>query len=156
MAPNTESKRKRMEALLSSEGIVFIDEAAWERIAKALAPVSQNYLRKLVRGTGLAMAPLVEGVCQKTFAGLERTLCSLQSEYEVAEPQQRRSFRAEVISAKDHARWALQKPGLATDVKANKEEMLLWILTWLENPGLFSAWLAIRKRLATEFLSTQR
>ena len=145
-----------MEGLLNADGVEFIGEVVWERIAEALAPVSQNYLRKLLRSTGLAMSPLVEGVCQKTFAGLERTLSALQQEYELAAPERRRRIRAEVISAKDHARWALQKPGLAADGKAAKEEMLLWILTWLENPGLFSAWLAIRKRSATEFLSTQR
>ena len=155
MATNAESKRKRMEALLSSEGVELIDEAVMGRIAEALAPVSQNYLRKLVRGTGLAMSPLVEGVCQKSFAGLERTLSALQGEYELAAAERRRRIRAEVISAKDHARWALQKTGLAAEAKAVKEEMLLWILTWLENPGLFSAWLAIRKRSATVFLSTQ-
>ncbi len=155
MATNAESKRKRMEALLSAEAVQFIDEAVWQRIATALAPVSQNYLRQLVRGSGLAMSPLVEGINQKSFAGLERTLCALQQEYEIAVPDRRRRIRAEVISAKDHARWALQKSGLDANGKAAKEEMLLWIMTWLENPTLFSAWLAIRKRSATEFLSTQ-
>lgn len=141
---------------MSAEGVEFINEAVWQRIAETLAPVSPNYLRKLVRGTGLAMAPLVEGVCQKSSAGLERTLCALQVEYELAAPERRRRIRAEVISAKDHARWALQKPGLDPGANAVKEEMLLWILTWLENPGLFQAWLAIRKRAVTEFLSIQR
>jgi hypothetical protein len=144
-----------MEALLNAESVGFIDEAVWGRIAEALAPVSQNYLRRLVRSTGLAMSPLVEGVCQKSFADVERTLSALQREYELGGPERRRRIRAEVISAKDHTRWALQKTGLGADAKAVKEEMLLWILTWLENPGLFSAWLAIRKRLATEFLSSQ-
>ena len=156
MATSAESKRKKMEALLSADGVEFIDEAVWDRIASALAPVSQNYLRKLVRGSGLAMAPLVEGVCQKSLAELERTLCELQRDYELAAPERRRRIRAEVISAKDHARWALQRHALAPDIKVIKDEMLLWILTWLENPGLFSAWLAVRKRSATEFLSTQR
>ncbi|MEO8132204.1 MAG: hypothetical protein ABI822_34225, partial [Bryobacteraceae bacterium] len=119
--------------------------------AAALAPVSANYLRKLVRSTGLPMSPFVEGVNQKSFANLERTLEALQREYETSAPDRRRRIRAEVISAKDHARWALQKP----DSGAVKEEMLLWILTWLENPAVFSAWLVVRKRAATEFLSTQ-
>src|ERR1700704_6923503 len=103
MATSAESKRKRMESLLDADGVRFIDEAVWERIAGALAPVSQNYLRKLVRSTGLAMSPLVEGVCQKSFAELERTLVALQQEYELSAPERRRRIRAEVISAKDHA-----------------------------------------------------
>jgi len=141
-----------MEAMLAAEGVEFIDEAVWDRIADALAPVSANYLRKLVRSAGLAMSPLVEGVSQKSLAELERTLIALQQEYELSAADRRRRIRAEVISAKDHARWAMQKQ----DGKAIKEEMLLWILTWLENPSLFSAWLSIRKRAATEFLSTPR
>jgi len=29
-----------------------------------------------------------------------------------------------------------------------KEEMVLWMLTWLENPGVFATWLELRKRAA--------
>jgi hypothetical protein len=29
--------------------------------------------------------------------------------------------------------------------KAQKEEMIQWMLVWLENPGIFPAWVKLRK-----------
>jgi hypothetical protein len=79
---------------------------------------------------------------------LERTLVALQHDYDSADAEERRKCRALVITAKDHARWALRREGIEPARKAIKEEMLLWMLTWLENPALFSSWVAIRKRAA--------
>lgn len=90
---------------------------------------------------------MVEGVSQDSFAELERTLIALQQGYEAAAGN-RRTYRVAVITAKDHAKWALRKQGIDPARKLEKEEMLLWMLTWLENPALFSTWLAIRKRAA--------
>jgi hypothetical protein len=146
MGPKSESKRQRLESLLSEDSIRFIDELAWERIGLALTPVSQSYLRKLVREAGVAMAPLVEGVRQDSLTELERTLSALQEEYEPADPAGKGKYRAAVIQAKDHARWALRKTSIDAETKRIKEEMLLWMMTWLENPTLFHDWLAIRKR----------
>jgi hypothetical protein len=38
-----------------------------------------------------------------------------------------------VITARDHAKWT------------HKDENLLWLTTWLENPPLFPAWSRLRK-----------
>jgi hypothetical protein len=73
----------------------------------------------------------VEGVRQENLAGLERTLVALLGE-------ERRAARTLIIEAKDHARWSLRK-------HPEKQEMILWMLTWLENPGIFPQWLKIRK-----------
>ena len=140
MGSKGESKRTRLLALLAEGEISLVDEAAWTHLAEKLAPISNSYLRKLIKGTGLPLAAMVEGVCQDTLSDLERTLLTLQDEYERAEPVRKRVIRSLVITAKDHARWARRKP--------DKEEMLLWILTWLENPVLFRDWLAIRRRIA--------
>ncbi len=43
-----------------------------------------------------------------------------------------------VIVAKDHARWASRK-------HPEKEEMLLWMTTWLENPAVFPGWVKLRR-----------
>jgi hypothetical protein len=48
-----------------------------------------------------------------------------------------------VITAKDHARLAMRKTN--EEKRALKEEMILWMLTWLENPGVFPIWVALRK-----------
>jgi hypothetical protein len=47
-----------------------------------------------------------------------------------------------VITAKDHARWAAKK---AETKRPEKEEMMLWMLTWLENPPLFPEWIRLRR-----------
>ncbi len=89
----------------------------------------------------MPLAPLVAGVRQDSLADLERSLLDLYNEYERAEgdkPRQR-ACRRLVIEAKDHARWALRRG------HTEKEEMILWMLTWLENPGVFPGWVELRK-----------
>lgn len=103
----------------------------WAAIQSALAPISDSYLRRLLRSSVAELHPLVEGVRQDDLAGLERTLLALLGE-------ERRSARTLIIEAKDHAKWSQKK-------HPEKEEMILWMLTWLENPGIFPEWLAIRK-----------
>lgn len=109
------------------------------------APVSENALRRILRESGAPLAPLVEGVRQENFVELERTLLAVLAEYESASERERRmKCRRAVIRAKDHARLALRR--LSGERRAAKEEMILWMLEWLENPGLFPQWLEIRKR----------
>ena len=94
---------------------------------------------------GIAMAPLVEGVRQDTPENLERTLLALLDEYEKGDAERRRQRRRKVIAAKDHARLALRRE--PADRQALREEAILWMLTWLENPGVFAQWLALRKQV---------
>jgi hypothetical protein len=125
-----------------------IDEAVFGELARTLAPVSEGYLRRLLRATGVPLAPLVEGVRQDSLEALERTLTAIGNEYAAAlasgNAPLAQSARRAVISAKEHARFALRK--LTGEPRAAREEMLLWMLTWLENPGVFPTWLALRKR----------
>lgn len=92
------------------------------------------------------MDPLVEGVHQDSFDELERTLLAVLTEYERSPREARRA----VIRAKDHARWCLNRAD--EDKKQTKREMILWMLTWLENPGVFPAWLELRKRVVLSAL----
>jgi hypothetical protein len=92
---------------------------------------------------------MVEGVRQDSFEGLERTLLALEREYSAGNGRAR-ACRRLVIQAKDHARLALRR--LEGAERAAREEMILWMLTWLDNPGAFPIWLALRKR-ATEAAS---
>ncbi|MEO5926323.1 MAG: hypothetical protein ABIR70_21050 [Bryobacteraceae bacterium] len=109
----------------------------WKALQTELAPISSGYLRKLLRASGALLHPLVEGVRQEDLASLERTLLALLGE-------ERKAARTLIIEAKDHAKWASKK-------HPEKAEMILWMLTWLENPGIFPQWLAIRKHaLLTE------
>jgi hypothetical protein len=136
------NKRAELRAWLEQQKPSAITEHERDELAALLAPVSAGYLRKLLRASRVPLAPLVEGVRQDSLAELERTLLQLEREYEAGQARRSRDL---VIEAKNHARWALRK--LAPEQKAIKEEMVLWMLTWLENPPAFPEWLQLRKRV---------
>lgn len=122
-----------------------IGETEWEALLRLLAPVSENYLRRLLRDlsgdSGVLLAPLIEGVRQESFESLEASLLKLLAEYEAGDAGRRSRARKVVIEAKDHARLAARKP----ELRADKEEMILWMLTWLENPAVFPGWVRLRR-----------
>ncbi len=120
-----------------------VGDAEWDELRRELAPVSESYLRKLLRESGVPLAPLVEGVRQETLEALESSLLRMVTEYETGERERKALVRKAVITAKDHARLASRKE----EVREVKEEMILWILTWLENPVLFPDWLRLRKNV---------
>lgn len=84
---------------------------------------------------------MVEGVRQRDFEELERTLTALAQEYEAAKRAGRQALRDRVIEAKEHARLAAREPGK----RETKEEMTFWMRTWLENPPLFPEWVKLRR-----------
>jgi hypothetical protein len=118
-----------------------IGEAEFARLGDALAPISESYLRKLLRECGVPLAPMVEGVRQATFEDLEASLLRLLEEYRQGDAERRMAVRRLVITAKDHARLAARSPQKRED----KHEMLLWLTTWLENPPVFGEWVRIRR-----------
>ena len=121
-----------------------VGEAEFTSLRAALAPVSESYLRKLLRECGAPLHPMVEGVRQGTFPELEASLLRLLAEYECSDPPRRMAIRRLVITAKEHARLAARNPAKRPD----KEEMILWLTTWLENPPVFREWVSIRRGLA--------
>jgi hypothetical protein len=134
-------KRAELDHWLERARPVRIDEAAWNELRDALAPISDSYLRKLLRESGVALSPVVEGVRQSGFEELESSLLGLLDEYETGDPHRRSVIRNLVIAAKEHARWAAKYP----DKREQKEEMVLWMRTWLENPPVFRDWVGLRK-----------
>jgi hypothetical protein len=139
MAP----RGKRAELLRWIERVhpARIGEPEWDELRRELNPISPGYLRKLLRDSGVPLAPLIDGVRQETFEVLEASLLRLLEEYEIADRSRQTAVRRLVIEAKDHARWAARSPGK----RAEKEEMALWMLTWLENPPLFPQWAQLRR-----------
>ncbi len=140
MAPR-KGKRTELERWLEGHAPAQIGEIEFEELRRALAPVSESYLRKLLRDSGLPLAIMVEGVRQSSFDELEASLLKFLDEYERGDPARRAAVRRVVITAKDHARLAARNP----DKRPEKEEMLLWLLTWLENPPLFRDWVGLRR-----------
>jgi hypothetical protein len=160
--PSNERPKKRLLAeYLRERRIERIGDREWRDLAALLAPVSESYLRRLLRESGRPLDPLVEGVRQDSPAEAERTLLALLGEYEAARaagdrPRQQ-ACRDRVILAKDHARLALRRlqskaaqsggEDPERDRKhREKEELILWMITWLENPAVFRQWLALRQR----------
>jgi hypothetical protein len=117
-----------------------VGEAEWAALLLHLSPISEGYLRKLLRESGVPLAPLIEGVRQESLDTLESSLVKMLQVYESGKKAQ---VRKAVITAKDHAKLAARK----TETRAVKEEMILWMLTWLENPALFPDWLRLRKNV---------
>jgi hypothetical protein len=144
VASRSESKKAKLASLLRERAIDYIDETAFAEIATALAPVSAGYLRGLLRESGVPLSAAVEGVNQSGFEDLERTLSALATVYASSDAMRRKALRDAVITAKDHARLSTQRA--QDQQKQRKEEMVLWMRTWLENPLLFASWVALRKR----------
>jgi len=137
--PSRPGRRAELELWLNRVKPEVVGEAEWTALLKDLAPVSESYLRKLLRESGVPLAPLVEGVRQDSLDRLETSLLTMLDEYEAGKQT---PSRQAVITAKDHARLAARKP----EKRAEKDEMILWMITWLENPPLFRDWLRLRKK----------
>ena len=140
--PNARTKRAELQRWLERQRPARIGEMEWAMLHVDLAPISGSHLRRLLRESGVPLAPLVEGVRQESFDALESSLLSFLEEYERADVAGRTSVRRVVIEAKEHARWAARNPEKRTE----KQEMALWMLTWLENPPLFPQWVKLRRQ----------
>lgn len=137
----TRGKRTELARWLEERRPARIGETEFEALGRALAPVSESYLRKLVREAGVPLDAMVEGVRQGSFDELEASLLRFQDEYERGDPARRAAVRRVVITSKEHARLAARN----VSKRAEKEEMILWMLTWLENPPLFADWVRLRR-----------
>jgi hypothetical protein len=151
ITPTTPSRKRRLAEYLEARRPASIGEAEWSELLGELAPVSESYLRELVRATGLPFEQPWAGVRQKTFEELERSLLELREVYAEALRAGRRDraryCRRQVISAKDRARWAARNRRTSAARRTQKEEMVEWMLVWLGDPELFPEWVRARKRV---------
>lgn len=109
-----------------------------------LGPVSEPDLRRLLRESGAELHPLAAGVDQEDFPALRTSLERLAEFYEAGDAAARRAARAVVITAKDHAKLAARNTRVAEDRRAEKAQMVEWMLTWLENPAVFPLWIRLK------------
>jgi hypothetical protein len=144
------SKKSRLEEYLNENNLSAVTEQDWHAIIERLAPVSESYLRRLLAETGIPVEQPFAGVRQKSFEELERSLIEMEEVYLRARASGDRSraqvCRNVVIQAKDHARMAARSPKASPEKKLEKDEMIQWMLVWLENPGVFRAWVRLRKQ----------
>ena len=146
-----ESVKRRLNEYLSAQRPSAITEALWNDLLQRFAPVSESYLRELLRATGLAFDQPYAGIRQHTFEELEQSLREMLHVYAEAmaagNRQRARYCRRQVIGAKDRARFQARSPRTAPEKRSQKEEMAQWMLVWLENPEVFPAWVEARLRV---------
>jgi hypothetical protein len=147
-----QTKRALLAQYLAARQPALLAEAEFGLLRERLAPISESYLRGLLRASGLELDAAVEGVRQRSFEELERTLLALAEAHRQAvnagDRERAASCRRAVLTGKDHARLAARRSGISDSDRTKKEEMAAWMLLWLENPAVFPAWLALRKRAA--------
>lgn len=143
MAPKNKSVKQQLREYLETARPPAIDAVVWQDLLARLAPVSESYLRDLLRATGLPFAQPYAGIRQHSFEELEQSLVEMLAVYHDAtaagDRSRARYCRRQVIAAKDRAKFLSAK-------SPEKAEMVQWMLVWLENPEVFPAWVEARKR----------
>ena len=144
------SIKRQLRDYLESEHPPAITEAVWRNLTERLAPVSDSYLRDLLRETGLPFDQPYAGIRQHSFEELEQSLHEMLAVHRDAgaagDGERARYARRQVIAAKDRAKFLAANPRTPPEKRAQKEEMAQWMLVWLENPEVFPAWVEARKR----------
>jgi hypothetical protein len=146
------SVKQRLREFLAAEQPPSITEAVWQELLRRMAPVSESYLRDLLRETELPFEQPYAGIRQHTWEELEQSLREMQATYAEAiaagNRERARYCRRQVIAAKDRARFLARNPRLPSEKREQKEEMAQWMMVWLENPEVFPAWAEARKRVS--------
>jgi hypothetical protein len=143
------SIKQRLRDYLAANQSAAVTGAVWHRLLVDLAPVSESYLRDLLRATGLPFDQPYAGIRQHTFEELEQSLLDMLQVYREAlsagQRDRARYCRRQVIAAKDRAKFLAVSARTTPEKRTQKEEMAQWMLVWLENPEVFPAWAGARK-----------
>jgi hypothetical protein len=136
------SAKRLLRDYLAERRPAAITETVWRDLRRELAPVSESYLRDLLRATGLPFDQPWAGIRQHTLEELEESLRGMLRVYreamESGSKERARYCRRQVIAAKDRAKFLAKK-------YPAKQEMVGWMLVWLEDPDMFPAWVEARK-----------
>jgi len=81
MAARSKSKKLRLEMFLQERQPDAITEDVWRELIALLAPISESYLRELLRATHLPVAQPFGGVRQSSFEELEASLLEIERAY---------------------------------------------------------------------------
>jgi hypothetical protein len=135
---------------LREHRLAEISEERWRELSALLAPVSESYLRDLLQAAGLSVEQPFGGVRQSSFEDLEASLLEMEKVYSKAvakhDRERANACRRVVIQAKDRARLVSRNLKVDAEKRRRKAEMVEWMLVWLENPGIFESWVALRKK----------
>ena len=139
------TKRSELQRWIAERNPACVGEAEVRELKSVLAPISESYFRRLLRESGVPLDPMVEGVRQTSFDELQESLERLLEIYSTGDVGRKQAVRSMVIEAKDHARLAARSRSTTPARRSEKEEMVMWLLTWLENPGVFPEWVRLRR-----------
>lgn len=144
------SSKRRLAEFLARRQPERITEEVWLEARTTLAPISETYLRDLLQASGIPFDQPWAGIRQHSFEELEQSLREMLQEYRAShaagDRERARYARRQVIAAKDRAKFASGNRRSSPEKRAQKEEMVQWMLVWLENPDVFPAWVEARKR----------
>jgi len=118
-----------------------IGESEWHELRSTLGDISESTLR----ASGIPITAPWSGVAAHSMDELEMALLELTQVYETR-TDLRRYCRDQVIGAKDRARWASRSPRIDEPKRRTKEEMVEWMLVWLDDPAVFPVWVQLRRR----------
>ena len=141
------TKKQRVLDFAAARGWAVIGEAEWKELKAALPDVSET----TIRSSGIPIAQPWRGVVQHTLDELESSLRELSEVY-AGRPDLRRYCRAQVIAAKDRARWASH----GAEKHRLKAEMVDWMLVWLDDPAMFPTWAGMRRGKIGDAATTSR
>ncbi len=134
------TKKQRVLNFAGAHGWQSIGEAEWNQLRSVLPDVSET----TIRNAGIPINQPWRGVTQHTLDELESSLKDLSVVY-ASRPDLRRYCRAQVIAAKDRARWASRGTGTTEQKRQLKTEMVGWMLVWLDDPAMFTGWVKLRR-----------
>jgi hypothetical protein len=129
------TKRQRVQEFLQGNA------PDWDQLRAAFPDVSESSLRDWLREAGIRLPQPHRGVWTKTLDELEESLNDMAEAYRT-EPKICRSL---VITAKDRTRFASRNPKVEEAKRAEKEEMVQWMLVWLDDPAMFATWVRLRR-----------
>lgn len=144
---------------IETNGTTLVDAAEFAAIRKQATrglardkPPADRYLMDILSAAGVEIDRRLDGVPVDlrgrirtgTLEDARESLEALAREYAAAEDAVRAAdIRRAVRSAKDKVRFLLRR-NLSAEKRRIKEEVLCWMLVWLENPHVFETWVALR------------
>ncbi|MDQ6700351.1 MAG: hypothetical protein M3Z36_09210 [Acidobacteriota bacterium] len=138
------NNRQRLRDYLSTRKWTSVGKEEWQQLRREFPGIAENSLREMLQESTIEIAQPYCGVRQKSLEDLESSLLGLYGVY-AGHPDQAGTCRKLVIQAKDRARFVTRNAKVIEPVRAMKEEMVRWMLVWLDDPSMFESWVRARK-----------
>lgn len=143
---------------IETQQTTFVDSAEFaairrevvRRLERGKAP-ADSYLMDILSATDVAIDRRLGGIPVDlrnkiqtgTLEDARASLLAMAREYAAADAVRGEDIRRAVRDAKDKIKFLLSR-NLPPEKRRVKQEILRWMLAWLENPNIFESWVAIR------------